>query len=836
MRAHQHMGITGRTTHSGLTKFWLRSAGVAALVAWSASVNAATLTVNSLLDDVFPDDTGAIAVPLTAPKCTLRMAIASANLDLAVGGTTNGCVAASGSSFVTAGADTILFNSALANGTILLDATQAMNVGPIVNNTSSILFITGPTTIDGVTATNLTLDGGLSSTTSTNKRILGIAEVAASANESRTGSSIWVNVYGIKFQNARVESAGACVLSYETLRLFSVEFTNCISTNTPTVAAGGGGALFMRAPDNAASTFRPDARLTRVYFRGNKALAGGSAVNPGGGAFFLGASSGSMGNVVLTDVIVGGPNAADQNYADGGYGGGSITRAESVSITDSLFQGNVAQNGEVGGLRVNNMSGEGAATIVNTSFLGNKAKAGRGGLSVNGNPVSTVLLRDLTIAGNTAAYAAGADITGNAGVTFSNSTISSNTAVGFTGGLSVTANSGSITLDDLKITNNRVTDGNRGGFDIASNTGSVKIRRALISGNQITKGTGGYAGSGAGSIVRNPSVTMTDSIVSGNSSDQAVGAMTLVASFSPYDSAGVALPPASLPPTTNSITFDRVTISGNNTTGSATFAMNYLQSPGIYTFLNTTITGNTVTGGCGGAFSADAFNPSSQTNAMRIIFRNSTLARNSATQCQDVGGLGAYFPTAPSGNGIVNGSLVFESSILGGRQGASNPVDLIYISEPSKGTMSNTLIENNGNSLSAQCGISGNICNTDAKLDALASNGGPTQTLRLLPGSPAINTGSNSTNQTTDQRGAARMQGAATDMGAYETPAGSLTNCSLDMDGDNLVQANKEGLVLVRAMLGFTASNAIVGSGISQAQWATVRANLNANCGTSFAP
>lgn len=57
---------------------------------------------------------------------------------------------------------------------------------------------------------------------------------------------------------------------------------------------------------------------------------------------------------------------------------------------------------------------------------------------------------------------------------------------------------------------------------------------------------------------------------------------------------------------------------------------------------------------------------------------------------------------------------------------------------------------------------------TDAalKLDALADNGGPTQTLALLPGSPAINAGQ--TNLTTDQRGISRPQGNADDIGAFE--------------------------------------------------------------------
>ena len=357
-----------------------------------------------------------------------------------------------------------------------------------------------------------------------------------------------------------------------------------------------------------------------------------------------------------------------------------------------------------------------------------------------------------------------------------------------------------------------------------------------MTGNQVFKGSTTFGGSnGAGMFYGNTNLTVTDSVFSGNVSDRATAALRIYASYDAFDAAGVSLPVADLPPTTNTVTFDRVTISGNATNGVAgsSFAMIYLRSPGIYTFVNTTIAGNTVTGSCGGVFSADAFNPSAQTNAMQIIFRNSTLARNSASQCQDVGGLSAYFPTAPSGHDVINGSFVFESSILGGRQPTSNPLDLIFVSDPSKATMTNTLIENNGDSLSGKCGLSGNICNADAKLDTLASNGGPTQTLRLLAGSPAINAGSNSTAQATDQRGAARVQGASVDMGAYETPAGSAVACNLDMDGDSLLSPTKEGSVLVRAMLGFAANNIMVGAGLT-ASWATIRANLNANCGTSF--
>ena len=60
--------------------------------------------------------------------------------------------------------------------------------------------------------------------------------------------------------------------------------------------------------------------------------------------------------------------------------------------------------------------------------------------------------------------------------------------------------------------------------------------------------------------------------------------------------------------------------------------------------------------------------------------------------------------------------------------------------------------------------------------------------------------------------------------------------CKLDMDGDNQVSAMREGLVLLRSMLGFGAAAAVSGTGINQGQWDATRNNLNANCGTSFAP
>jgi hypothetical protein len=107
--------------------------------------------------------------------------------------------------------------------------------------------------------------------------------------------------------------------------------------------------------------------------------------------------------------------------------------------------------------------------------------------------------------------------------------------------------------------------------------------------------------------------------------------------------------------------------------------------------------------------------------------------------------------------------------------------------------MKNTIVANNpsgnclgtvishGHNLSddASCSFSGpgDLNNTPAGLDPLGlkDNGGPTQTIALLPTSPAVDaiplsfcTAVDGTRIATDQRGIPRPQGLACDMGAYE--------------------------------------------------------------------
>ena len=80
-------------------------------------------------------------------------------------------------------------------------------------------------------------------------------------------------------------------------------------------------------------------------------------------------------------------------------------------------------------------------------------------------------------------------------------------------------------------------------------------------------------------------------------------------------------------------------------------------------------------------------------------------------------------------------------------------------------TNSTGSIADAGHNLSsdASCAFTnlGSLNNTDPKLGPLADNGGPTLTMALLPGSPAIDAGDTSLAPATDQRGFPRPAGLA---------------------------------------------------------------------------
>ncbi len=211
-----------------------------------------------------------------------------------------------------------------------------------------------------------------------------------------------------------------------------------------------------------------------------------------------------------------------------------------------------------------------------------------------------------------------------------------------------------------------------------------------------------------------------------------------------------------------------------------------IANTGTLTIANSTLSENSATGGGGGI--ADGGTSS---------ITNCTLFGNSAY-------LGGGVLTV--GMSTITGCTLAQNSATGGGSGIYNYEDSATI------ILNNTMVaDNHGNTSSpdiygtamAECSLIGDNTGSDLAeapvgapdangnliggpihgiidpmLRELSDNGGPTQTLALLPGSPAIDVGSNAlipTGVTTDQRGYARIVSGTVDMGAYEFPGDDAT-------------------------------------------------------------
>jgi len=152
---------------------------------------------------------------------------------------------------------------------------------------------------------------------------------------------------------------------------------------------------------------------------------------------------------------------------------------------------------------------------------------------------------------------------------------------------------------------------------------------------------------------------------------------------------------------------------------------------------------------------------------------NSTVTGNIAAPTRTGGLIMSSGITNPdSGYNTAQPSLTLVSSIVAN----SNPATDI---SSSRATMPTFAFVANQSLIRTLCGIcvisvsgAGNLFGVDPLLGPLVNNGGPSRTHALLPGSPAINAGSNPLGLANDQRGAGfpRVSSGVADMGAYESP------------------------------------------------------------------
>ncbi len=187
---------------------------------------------------------------------------------------------------------------------------------------------------------------------------------------------------------------------------------------------------------------------------------------------------------------------------------------------------------------------------------------------------------------------------------------------------------------------------------------------------------------------------------------------------------------------------------------------------------------------------------SSDTNGGAIFNGGGTLT---ISNCTIVGN-----STASGGGGLSGnaGTTIVRNSLIAGNNGKFGPDANATVTSQGFNLLGKADMANGFTQSSDQTGTAS--APLDTKVGSLQNNGGPTPTIALLPGSPAIDAGD--TTLETDQRGIARPQRGADDIGAFEyqnnapiissvdvIPSNPTTNATLtatvqasDADGDTL--------------------------------------------------
>ncbi|MDQ2630622.1 MAG: DUF11 domain-containing protein [Actinomycetota bacterium] len=293
-------------------------------------------------------------------------------------------------------------------------------------------------------------------------------------------------------------------------------------------------------------------------------------------------------------------------------------------------------------------------------------------------------------------------------------------------------------------------------------TDEVTVEGVTITGGLAAEGTGEeLAGDGGGILAYEAEQLTLDSVnVSGNSAAKNGG--------------GISAPPEGVNAT--AIAINDSTIAGNEVTGGLIEGL----GGGIYilgdlTMTNSTVAGNSAESAAGmvmGGGILAALDPT-DVEPSKVSILNSTIAGNSVGATGSGGGLSIFNPTP-----TVVTELAVKNTIVAGNTAPAGP----NCGSVAMLTSSNNL----SNDESCMFTDPGSKQNVDAKLGPLANNGGETETLALLEGSPAIDAGTNDGCPPADQRGVTRPQGPSCDIGAFEralvtTPPTSPTRAAADL-------------------------------------------------------
>lgn len=211
--------------------------------------------------------------------------------------------------------------------------------------------------------------------------------------------------------------------------------------------------------------------------------------------------------------------------------------------------------------------------------------------------------------------------------------------------------------------------------------------------------------------------------------------------------------------------------------GNSTFKINM-------TIDRCTFTANTANSYAGGAITVESLNPGSS-----VSLTNDTFTGNSAIGANGRGAA-VYIDAAPVS--ITNCTIARNNAASSGGAiyfGSRAPATKVNNSIVASNSGGNCSLEPGGNfsgGHNIQYGDSTCFLMTVANplLGLLADNGGPTQTIEVKAGSPAIDAADTAAAPSTDQRGIVRTDGngdgvVAADIGSFEAPAVTAGNTNL---------------------------------------------------------
>ncbi len=291
------------------------------------------------------------------------------------------------------------------------------------------------------------------------------------------------------------------------------------------------------------------------------------------------------------------------------------------------------------------------------------------------------------------------------------------------------------------------------------NSGTLTVKNSTISGNSTGAGANGTRGGDGGTNANGGTAGVSGAGGSGGGIENA-GSLTIFGSTIVGNRTGAG---GNGGTGGNGNGTGR---GGNGSAGSNGGSGGGIDSSFTMSVTNTTITGNTTaaggsvgSGGSGGGGAGGIGGPGQPGNggginqsAMGATLTHVTVASNTAAG--NGGGV--------SGNG---GSISTANSVVAANSAAVPTLNCAGV------------VPNQGNNIEFGATSCSGFFRADPKLGSLANNGGPTQTIALAPGSPAIHHVPTCV-LSTDQRGVSRPLGSACDSGAYEFAPPSVSGVS----------------------------------------------------------